>query len=215
MRRASQSVSNNTPAARITVLPAPHFTKRHRLYAKRRRHSMLARPPAAFPSRQSNFLPSFPTAVIPPSVPCCHPELPAVIPNPQPPFWGKPESPSYPVHPVNPCQNPPCHWNRCRWQARCCYCRRAQDVLCCWAEMPCSCRFSVASIAKWSKAPVCGTGDHGFESRCSPQLFHLALRPARTVSCACSSTDRALGFGPRGCGFESCQAHHCIDFSGP
>ena len=28
---------------------------------------------------------------------------------------------------------------------------------------------SVASIAKWSKAPVCGTGDHGFESRCSPQ----------------------------------------------
>ncbi len=28
----------------------------------------------------------------------------------------------------------------------------------------------MASVAKWSKAPVCGTGDHGFESRCSPHL---------------------------------------------
>ena len=27
----------------------------------------------------------------------------------------------------------------------------------------------MASVAKWSKAPVCGTGDHGFESRRSPQ----------------------------------------------
>ena len=30
-------------------------------------------------------------------------------------------------------------------------------------------RFPMASVAKWSKAPVCGTGDHGFESRRSPQ----------------------------------------------
>ena len=86
-----------------------------------------------------------------------------------------------------------------------------------------------ASIAKWSKAPVCGTGDHGFESRCSPQFLiasHLcrpspaasrvrngSLVPGRTdrqrtarATGACSSMDRALGFGPRGCGFESCQA---------
>ena len=27
---------------------------------------------------------------------------------------------------------------------------------------------TAASVAKWSKAPVCGTGDHGFESRRSP-----------------------------------------------
>ena len=57
----------------------------------------------------------------------------------------------------------------------------------------------MASVAKWSKAPVCGTGDHGFESRRSPQhVIHLSR--------ACSSTDRVLGFGPRGCGFESRQA---------
>ena len=66
-----------------------------------------------------------------------------------------------------------------------------------------------ASIAKWSKAPVCGTGDHGFESRCSP---HHPIRSTqsgrRAKPCACSSMDRALGFGPRGCGFESCQARH-------
>ena len=29
---------------------------------------------------------------------------------------------------------------------------------------------SVASVAKGSKAPVCGTGDHGFESHRSPQV---------------------------------------------
>ena len=28
---------------------------------------------------------------------------------------------------------------------------------------------SAASVAKWPKAPVCGTGDHGFEPRRSPQ----------------------------------------------
>ena len=99
--------------------------------------------------------------------------------------------------------------------------RRAVD------GMPCA-----ASIAKWSKAPVCGTGDHGFESRCSPQFSiashlcrpspaasrvrtgrlspdgHLPPDRQRTARAtgACSSMDRALGFGPRGCGFESCQA---------
>ena len=54
------------------------------------------------------------------------------------------------------------------------------------------------------KAPVCGTGDHGFEPRRSPQPFRFI--PLTTS--ACSSMDRALGFGPRGCGFESCQARH-------
>ena len=32
---------------------------------------------------------------------------------------------------------------------------------------------SVASVAKRSKAPVCGTGDHGFESHRSPQNLRL------------------------------------------
>ena len=32
----------------------------------------------------------------------------------------------------------------------------------------------MASVAKWSKAPVCGTGDHGFESRRSPQTVPKA-----------------------------------------
>ena len=61
----------------------------------------------------------------------------------------------------------------------------------------------MASVAKWSKAPVCGTGDHGFESRRSPQ--HV-IHPSR----ACSSTDRVLGFGPRGCGFESRRARQIL-----
>ncbi len=60
----------------------------------------------------------------------------------------------------------------------------------------------MASVAKWSKAPVCGTGDHGFESRRSPHASH--------ISRACSSTDRVLGFGPRGCGFESRQARQFL-----
>ena len=37
-------------------------------------------------------------------------------------------------------------------------------------------------------------------------------RPTRNYSAtrACSSTDRVLGFGPRGCGFESRQARHIL-----
>ena len=41
---------------------------------------------------------------------------------------------------------------------------------------------NVASIAKWSKAPVCGTGDHGFESRCSPQPKRFILQEIAPVA---------------------------------
>ena len=62
------------------------------------------------------------------------------------------------------------------------------------------------------KAPVCGTGDHGFEPRRSPQrILGFVLYPTAS---ACSSMDRALGFGPRGCGFESCQARQFPATSG-
>ena len=41
----------------------------------------------------------------------------------------------------------------------------------------------MASVAKWSKAPVCGTGDHGFESRRSPQyvVFPFAAPVAQRI----------------------------------
>ena len=36
---------------------------------------------------------------------------------------------------------------------------------------------TVASVAKRPKAPVCGTGDHGFESRRSPQQQFYPINP--------------------------------------
>ena len=62
----------------------------------------------------------------------------------------------------------------------------------------------MASVAKRPKAPVCGTGDHGFESRRSPQVTGYP----HSFECARSSMDRVLGFEPRGCRFESCRAYH-------
>ena len=57
------------------------------------------------------------------------------------------------------------------------------------------------------KAPVCGTGDHGFEPRRSPQAFRAVFSTPRAPV---AQLDRVLGFGPRGCGFESCRARHFL-----
>jgi hypothetical protein len=72
---------------------------------------------------------------------------------------------------------------------------------------------SMASVAKWSNAPGCGSGDRGFESHRSPHLIvetgFLQVQLISFVS-ACSSMDRALVFGTRCWGFESLQAYHII-----
>lgn len=52
-----------------------------------------------------------------------------------------------------------------------------------------------ALMVKWTTAP----------SRCVAK-YHT-WRSLSRIECACSSMDRALGFGPRCCRFESCQAH--------
>ena len=58
---------------------------------------------------------------------------------------------------------------------------------------------SVASIAKWSKAPVCGTGDHGFESRCSPHLqTPLQLAPVAQRTEYWASDPGVVGSNPAG-----------------
>ena len=40
----------------------------------------------------------------------------------------------------------------------------------------------VASVAKWSKAPGCGSGDRGFESHRSPQLASAKKRVCAPVA---------------------------------
>ena len=66
------------------------------------------------------------------------------------------------------------------WRCRvcCAYCADLGGVLTCiqsWQPRVAGVIYT-ASIAKWSKAPVCGTGDHGFESRCSPHHPNLFTR---------------------------------------
>ena len=46
-----------------------------------------------------------------------------------------------------------------------------------WTHVP----TSAASVAKWPKAPVCGTGDHGFEPRRSPQPVSLDAPVAQWI----------------------------------
>ena len=43
----------------------------------------------------------------------------------------------------------------------------------------------------------------------------LAPKTKTPTVCACSSTDRVLGFGPRGCGFESRRARQHLDTKAP
>ncbi len=60
------------------------------------------------------------------------------------------------------------------------YClARPAGIPCRAGDMPAG----VASVAKRPKAPVCGTGDHGFESRRSPQaLFFRGFSPFAPVA---------------------------------
>ena len=58
----------------------------------------------------------------------------------------------------------------------------------------------MASVAKWSKAPVCGTGDHGFESRRSPQYagyFPIAAPVAQRIE-RWASDPEVAGSNPAG-----------------
>ena len=66
----------------------------------------------------------------------------------------------------------------------------------------------VASVAEWSRRLSVAQEITGSNPVARPKTSGKPRSIALNSSSACSSMDRALGFGPRGCGFESCQARH-------
>jgi hypothetical protein len=65
----------------------------------------------------------------------------------------------------------------------------------------------VVDVAQLVRAPGCGPGGRGFNSRHSPQDL-ITIVFLKEYVCARSSTDRAVDFGSEGCRFESCRARH-------
>ena len=67
----------------------------------------------------------------------------------------------------------------------------------------------VASVAEWSRRLSVAQEITGSNPVARPKQRPGSGRVMfSNGASACSSMDRALGFGPRGCGFESCRARH-------